>query len=679
LETAQRTVKFFETLLRASTDGIVITDVAQKIILVNKAFCLLLGQRQRDVIETNLFVWLEQLDANGPRLWAELEQRVRLEGECRDVEFRTPRPDGSTSSPRGPAKGPRPDGSTSSPRGAAKGPRPDGSTGSPQGLVEGKYISVNASLLQPVNGEEGGVIVSIWRDVTERVRADETLRESEEKYKGIFETVNTSILMVDKDGYIVDINPHHVADIAKGRAARKDYLGRNVLTHPSIVAAGLPRLYERVLQGETIDKAGVYFPKTTGGTEAYFNVRGAPLLREGQVVGAVFAHEHITELVRAQEALQKAHDELEMRVQERTAELVQANEALRAEIAERVRAEQALRESEQNFRDMAENLLDGVAIADENARHIYVNPKFSEITGYSKDELLNMTGWDLTRPKDRPVLEQRMQNRMAGRPHQRHYERVILRKDGTQVFTEMSTTTTTWHGKKRPMAIVRDLTERMRAEKQIKQALAEKTTLLQELYHRTKNNMQVIYSMLALRSWNVQDEQLLAVLEDVQNKIHSMALVHQKLYESRNLSSIDLKEYVDDLTEYLVQSYQVQSDKISLDLDTKSAFVVIDTAISCGLVLSELISNAFKHAFPGDRTGRISILLRQAQDESITLEVADNGIGGPDDLDLKKSASLGLRTVLGIIEHQLHGELSITTDNGVAWQIRFRDHYRPRV
>ncbi len=224
-----------------------------------------------------------------------------------------------------------------------------------------------------------------------------------------------------------------------------------------------------------------------------------------------------------------------------------------------------------------------------------------------------------------------------------------------------------------------DITERVRAEEQIKQSLAEKTTLLQELYHRTKNNMQVIYSMLALRAMYVQDEQLRAVLGDVQDKIHSMALVHQKLYESRNLSSINLKEYIDDLTAYLVQSYQVQHDTISLDLETDNVFVVIDTAIPCGLILSELISNALKHAFPGDRTGRISIRLHQAEDESITLAVSDNGIGVPGDLDFIKSASLGLQTVLGIMKHQLRGEISVATDNGVAWQIRFRDPYSSRV
>ncbi len=127
-------------------------------------------------------------------------------------------------------------------------------------------------------------------------------------------------------------------------------------------------------------------------------------------------------------------------------------------------AEEALREIEENFRDLVENLLDGVAITDENAYHIYVNPKFSEITGYSEDELLSMTGWDFTRPEDITKLKQRMKDRIAGKPVQTHYERIIVRKDGTEVPVEMSTTVVTWRGKKRPMAIIHNITERKRTE-----------------------------------------------------------------------------------------------------------------------------------------------------------------------------------------------------------------------
>ena len=144
--------------------------------------------------------------------------------------------------------------------------------------------------------------------------------------------------------------------------------------------------------------------------------------------------------------------------------------SVHTDITERKRAEKELQESEQNFRDLVEDLLDGIAIADENGYHIYVNPRFAEITGYSVDELLNMTGWDFTRPEDVEKFKQRMKERMAGEPHKRKYERVIIRKDGTEVLTEMSTTTTVWQGKKRPMAIIRDITERKRAEEALRES-----------------------------------------------------------------------------------------------------------------------------------------------------------------------------------------------------------------
>ena len=153
----------------------------------------------------------------------------------------------------------------------------------------------------------------------------------------------------------------------------------------------------------------------------------------------------------------------------------------------RKQAEKKLQEREQNFRDLVENLMDGVAIADENAYHIYVNPKFSEITGYSRDELLNMTGWDFTRPQDRAELQQRMKDCMAGKPIQTHYERIIVRKDGIEVPVEISTTTTIWQGKKRPMAIIHDISERRKAEEELRKLkdkleikVAEQTEELQE-------------------------------------------------------------------------------------------------------------------------------------------------------------------------------------------------------
>jgi len=128
---------------------------------------------------------------------------------------------------------------------------------------------------------------------------------SEEKYKLIFETLESSMVVVDKNGVIIDINPYHVNSVGRGNTTSKDYLGRNVLKHPSVVNAGLVELYQQVLEGEKIDKKNVYFPSTTGGTEEYFNVRGAPLLIEGKVHGAVFVHDKVTENMRMLESLRQ--------------------------------------------------------------------------------------------------------------------------------------------------------------------------------------------------------------------------------------------------------------------------------------------------------------------------------------------------------------------------------------
>ncbi len=152
LEARQQTIKFFETLLRASTDGIVITDATQNIVMVNEAFCTFFGRRWQEVIETNLYVWLEQLNAAAPRRWAELEQHVRLEGTCRDVEFRMWCP---------------------ATAGSIEGTTKDGE----------RHLSVNASLLERVTDKEGGGIISIWRDITERVRMEEALQETRDELK----------------------------------------------------------------------------------------------------------------------------------------------------------------------------------------------------------------------------------------------------------------------------------------------------------------------------------------------------------------------------------------------------------------------------------------------------------------------------------------------------------------
>jgi two-component sensor histidine kinase len=192
--------------------------------------------------------------------------------------------------------------------------------------------------------------------------------------------------------------------------------------------------------------------------------------------------------------------------------------------------------------------------------------------------------------------------------------------------------------------------------------------------------MNVISAMLALQSSNIQDERMLSLFKDTEHRIRSMALVHQKLYQSQDLSRIDLGEYIDDLVALLAASHGVRPDKIALTLDAESIPVLIDSAIPCGLILNELLSNAFQHAFPGQRSGEIQIQLRQQADGTIVLQVSDDGIGVSEGFDWRQSDSLGLQMIFGIIESQLQGAVAVETDRGMTWRIRFRDDlYGPRV
>jgi len=225
-----------------------------------------------------------------------------------------------------------------------------------------------------------------------------------------------------------------------------------------------------------------------------------------------------------------------------------------------------------------------------------------------------------------------------------------------------------------------EIDERKKAEKQIKRDLDEKNVLLQEIYHRTKNNMAVISSLLSMQSRRSNDEFVVTTFKELINKIKSMSLVHQKLYQAKDLSNINLKEYIEDLMRLLVRSYYAISKKINIVFDLQDVKILLDSAIPLGLILNELISNIFKHAFPGDIDGRILIRLFIEADKTINLQVYDNGIGFPKNFDVRKDGSMGLISVFSIIERQLKGSITVISENGLKWHIKLKDNlYTERV
>jgi two-component sensor histidine kinase/CBS domain-containing protein len=218
-----------------------------------------------------------------------------------------------------------------------------------------------------------------------------------------------------------------------------------------------------------------------------------------------------------------------------------------------------------------------------------------------------------------------------------------------------------------------ELAERKKAEAQLKVSLREKESLLKEIHHRVKNNLQVISSVLRLQSDYVKDEQVLELFKDSQNRIRSMALIHEKLYQSSDLSRINLSEYLTELTGNLMRSYTSGAVPIRLRITSGDVWLNIDTAIPCGLIINELVSNSIKHAFPQPQeTNEIEIEIQQTNVEHFTLTVRDNGIGFPETLDFRNTESLGLELVC-IFTEQLGGRVELDRSNGTAFTLTFSE------
>jgi PAS domain S-box-containing protein len=215
--------------------------------------------------------------------------------------------------------------------------------------------------------------------------------------------------------------------------------------------------------------------------------------------------------------------------------------------------------------------------------------------------------------------------------------------------------------------VFKDVTERKRVEGEIKAALAEKEVLLKEVHHRVKNNMQIISSLLTLQSMQTQNKSVQKMLQDSRDRIGSMALIHEKLYRSRDMTRVDFKDYVKDLADSLMDPYK---GRIALKMDVDDVPLGIHLAVPCGLIINELVSNSLKHAFLDEGKGEIEVRLKQSG-EMLELAVRDNGIGMPEDLDIKNTVTLGLQLVDTLIS-QVHGETELNRTDGTEFRIKFK-------
>jgi len=244
------------------------------------------------------------------------------------------------------------------------------------------------------------------------------------------------------------------------------------------------------------------------------------------------------------------------------------------------------------------------------------------------------------------------------------------KKDGTEFLAEANISQVEILGEKIYTVVLRDISERRIFEKRLRDSLSEKETLLREIHHRVKNNLQVISSLFTMQKLRTEDPDRLSLIQESQHRIHSMALIHEKIYQSEDLSRVRFDQYIRELVTDIFQSYEVYPRKIELQFDMKPLSMHVDMAIPCSLILNELTSNTLKYAFPGESTGEMLIRIEEKPTKQLYLLFKDNGVGLPNSIEINNVKSLGLRLV-SLLTRQLKGKLELKREAGTSFSFVF--------
>lgn len=341
------------------------------------------------------------------------------------------------------------------------------------------------------------------------------------------------------------------------------------------------------------------------------------------------------------------------------------------DITERKLTEEALRESEERYRrltDNARDLIYRMSLPDGN--YEYVSPAAVDIFGYDPEEFYASPSLisNIIHPDWRGYFEEQFKNLLSGRMPP-FYEYQIIHKNGMVRWMHQRNALVR-NEEGNPIAIegiVTDITDRKESEEFLKRSLTEKELLLREIHHRVKNNMQVISSLLTSASIRSHNPEFDSLVQKTNNRIQAMARIHEQLYESQDFSRIAMDEYINRLADLVADS--LTTAEVRIRTEAKGVLLPIDQAIPCGLILNELLSNSFKHAFSGNRQGTIDIRLVTLGNEYL-LEYSDNGIPIPRDFDWKNAPTMGLR-MINMLVSQLEGDIRQLSTDGNGFIIRF--------
>jgi len=504
-------------------------------------------------------------------------------------------------------------------------------------------------------------------DITERKKAEAALRESEERYKTLFECSLDCVYIHDFEGNFLDANGAALTLLGYSREEIRS-LNLASLLSPDQLPLAFQMIQE--IREKGFQKAPVeYRVKRKDGGHVDLETQASIIYRSGKPYAIEGVARDITGRKRA-EKLRKAIYE----ISEAASSAINLHELfhfIHGVVTELIPTKNfyiALYDSENGilsfpyFQDefdqapapkkLGKGLTEYVL---RRGEPLLSSPeKFGELQKNGEVELIGTPAMDWLgvplRTADKTIGIMVVQN---------YTESTRFREDHKNILMFVSSQVA--------MAI-----ERKRAEERLKASLAEKEVLLREVHHRVKNNMQIMSSLLNLQTNEIKDPAAVNMLKECQSRIRAMALVHEKLYLSKDLANIDFSQYLQSLTLHLFQSYQIHPQSIKLNMNMEKIFLDINMAIPCGLIVNELVSNALEHAFPNGMTGEIRVELFREEGVKNCLVVSDNGVGFPENMDFRNMETLGMQIVDMLVD-QLDGRMELDRHQGTSFKIVFEE------